>query len=94
VKRTQIVLGVGVRALGILSVCPGLRATEPPDGDTNSKPIGEAFAPDVGAPVSSPFQTTEKLSLGAVTESPSEAAEADKLAKQLSNPISSILPVV
>jgi hypothetical protein len=40
-----------------------------------------------------PFEKTENLSLGAVTESSSESAEADKLAKQLANPISSLISV-
>ena len=75
-KRTPLVLGATVLALGILSVGPSVRATEPPDGDTNGKPINDAFAPDVGVPVSSPFQTSENFSLGAVTESPSEAFAA------------------
>jgi len=77
IRQSQIILGVTVLTLGILSVGPGVRATEPPDGGTNGKPIGEAFIPDVGAPVGLSFQTTENLTLGAVTESPAEAAEAD-----------------
>ena len=92
-RQTPLVLGATVLALGILSVGPSVRATEPPDGDTNGKPISDAFAPDVGVPVSSPFQTSENFTLGAVTESSAEAAEADKLAKQLANPISSLISV-
>ena len=72
---------------------PGIRAIEPPEVDTNSNAIGEPFSPDVGAPVGLPFQTTENLTLGAVTESSAEDAEADTLAKQLSNPISSLISV-
>jgi hypothetical protein len=93
VRQSPLVLGATVLAFGILSVGPGARATEPPDGDTSGKPIAEAFTPDVGALVSLLFQTTENLTLGAVTESPAEAAEADTLAKQLSNPISSLISV-
>jgi uncharacterized membrane protein (DUF441 family) len=58
VKQSQIVLGVTVLTMGILSAVAGVRATEPSDGDTSGKPIGEAFTPDVGALVSLPFQTT------------------------------------
>ena len=76
IRQSQIILGVTVLTLGILSVGPAVRATEPPDGGTNGKPIGEAFIHDVGAPVGLSFQTTENLTLGAVTESPAEAAEA------------------
>jgi len=93
VKQSQIILGVTVLTLGILSVVPGIRATEPPGVDTNGKPIGEAFTPDVGAAISLPLKTSENFSFGAVTESSTEDAEADKLAKQLSNPISSLISV-
>ncbi len=93
VKQTQIVLGVTVLTLGILSVVPGVRATEPPDVDTSGNVIGEPAALDEGAAISLPLKTTENLSFGAVTESSSEAAEADKLAKQLANPISSLISV-
>ncbi len=76
-KQSQIVLGVTVLTTGILSVGPGVRATEPPDGDTNRKPTGEPFALDEGARISLSLRTTENLSLGAVTESSAEAADAD-----------------
>ena len=72
---------------------PALRATEPPEIDTNGDALDEPFALDLGSRTSLPLQTTEKISLGAVTESPSEATEADKLAKQLANPISSLISV-
>ena len=92
-KRTPLVLGATVLALGILSVGPGVRAAELIDGDTNSNGVDEPLTLDIRAAVGLPFQTTENLSLGAVTESPAEAAEADTLAKQLSNPISSLISV-
>jgi hypothetical protein len=93
VKRTQIVLGVGAFTLGILSVSPHVCATEPPDGDANSYATGEPFAPAEGARIGWPFQTVGSLSLAAVSESSAEASEADKLAKQLANPISSLISV-
>src|SRR5439155_17753508 len=92
-KRPQISFGIAVFTLGILSVVSAVRATEPPDVDAHGKMIGEPLAPDVGALVSLPFQTTENLTLGAVTESSAEAAEADNLAKQLANPIASLISV-
>jgi len=52
-------------------------ATEPPKGDV----------------LDAPFQATNNLTLGAVNESSDEAAEADKLAKQLTNPIASLIRV-
>ena len=42
-KRTQIVLGVAVLALGILSVRPAVRAAEPFDGGPNGNATGEPF---------------------------------------------------
>ena len=93
VKQTQIVLGVTVLTLGFLSVVPGIRATEPPEVDTNGNVMGEPAALGEGAAISLPLKTTENFSYGAVTESSAEAAEADKLAKQLANPISSLISV-
>ena len=90
-KKTQIVLGVTLLTLVILSVVPAVRATEPSELDASGKPIDEAFAPDVGAAIRLPFQTN--FSLGAITESSTEAADADKLAKELANPIASLISV-
>jgi len=92
-KQIQIVSGFTVLALGFLSLVPGIRATEPPEVDTNDNMMGEPAALGEGAAISLPLKTTENLSFGAVTESSSEAAEADKLAKQLANPISSLISV-
>ncbi len=91
VKQSQIVLGVTVLTLGILSVVPGIHATEPPDVDANSDRVDEPLTLDIRTAVGLPFQTTQNLSLG--TESSAEAAEADTLAKQLSNLISSLISV-
>src|SRR6266702_4096589 len=93
VKQTQIVLGVTVLTLGFLSVVPGIRATEPPEVDTHANVMGESAALGESAAISLPLKTTETLSFGEVTESSAEAAEADKLAKQLANPISSLISV-
>jgi len=92
-KRPQISFGIAVFTSGILSVVPAIRATEPPEVDVNGNSVGEPFAPDAGASVSLPFQTSENLTLGAVAESPAEAAEEDNLAKQLANPIASLISV-
>jgi hypothetical protein len=93
VRQTQIVLGITVLTLGFLSVVPGIRATEPPEVDTNDNVMGEPAALGEGASISLPLKTTENFSFGAVAESPDEAAEADKLAKELANPIASLISV-
>ncbi len=93
VKQSQIVLGVTVLTLGILSVGPGIHATEPSAVDTHGNVMGEPAAPGEGVVLSLPLKTTENLSLGAVTESSAEADEADKLAKELANPIASLISV-
>jgi len=79
--------------LGILSVGPATRAAEPSNVDTNSSGVDEPLAVDIRAAVGLPFQTTQNLSLGAVPESPTAAAEEDNLAKQLANPIASLISV-
>ena len=92
-RQTQIALGITVLTLAVFSVVPGIRATEPPEVDTNGNVMGEAAAPGEGVAISLPLKTTENSSFGAVTESPNEAAEADNLAKQLANPIASLISV-
>jgi hypothetical protein len=72
---------------------PGVCAAEPSEVDLKGSALGERFAPDARVSLSLPLQTNANLSLGAVTESSDEAAEADRLAKQLANPISSLISV-
>ena len=92
VKRTQIVLGVTALALGILSVVPTICAAEALQVDANGNAAAEPFAPDVGASINlPPFRTNQNLTLA--VEAPDEAAEADKLAKELANPIASLISV-
>jgi hypothetical protein len=92
VKQAQIVLGVSALALGILSVVPAICAAEPLQLDANVNAAAEPFAPDVGASINlPPFRTNQNLTLA--VESPDEAAEADQLAKQLANPIASLISV-
>ena len=89
-KRPQVLLGSAVLILGILSAGPAIRATESEDVVTNGNVAGEPFE---GAGLSLPFQTRKNFSLAAVTESSAEADEADKLAKELANPIASLISV-
>ena len=94
-KQYQIVVGVTVLTLGILSV---VCATEPPEVGASSNLTRESAAPGEVALLSlSPFRIDQNLTFGAVTESASGDSasddEADKLAKQLANPISSLISV-
>src|SRR5947208_14344916 len=91
-RQSQIVLGVTALTLGILSVVPGIRATEPSKVDTNSNSVDEPLTLDIRAAAGLPFQPAENLTLGA-TESSAEASEADKLAKELANPVASLISV-
>jgi hypothetical protein len=98
VRRSPLVIGATVLILGILSVVPIVRATDSPSGDASGNVIQEAFPTAAITPLSlSPFQTNRNLSLGAVAESSAGSSanddEADKLAKQLANPISSLISV-
>jgi hypothetical protein len=92
VKWAQIVLAVTAFALGILSVVPTICAAEPLQVDANGDAATEPFAPDIGASFNlPPFRTNQNLTLA--VESPDAAAEADQLAKQLANPIASLISV-
>src|SRR5213594_18745 len=86
-KRTQLVSGVAVLTLGILSVRPAVRAGEPFDGVANGNATGEPFQ---SGRISLPFQTSENFSLGAVAQSPAGEPSASELNRQLTNPVSSI----
>jgi hypothetical protein len=92
-RRIEILSGVTVLALGFLLAVPTICATEPPEVDTNGNVMGERATLGEDAALSLPLRTTENFTLGAVTESSAEAAEADKLAKQLANPIASLISV-
>jgi hypothetical protein len=41
VRQTQIILGVTVLTLGFFSAVPRIRATEPPESNTNDNVMGE-----------------------------------------------------
>jgi hypothetical protein len=77
--------------LAILSIA-AIRATEPPQLNANGKTLGEAVSSSIGASINlPPFRSSQNLTLAA--ESADDAAEADQLAKQLANPISSLISV-
>ena len=86
----QIVLGLTVLTVGILSVVSVVRATESPDVDANGNAAAEPFAADVRVSLRSPLQSSENFSLGAVAQSPTGEPSASELNRQLTNPVSSI----
>jgi hypothetical protein len=88
----QFVLRVTIFVFGILPVVPALRATEPSEVNVNGGGMGEPLAAAEGPSINlSPFRTNQNLTLA--VESSDEAAEADNLAKQLANPIASLISV-
>jgi hypothetical protein len=94
VRQSPLVTGATVLTLGILLGHPAVRATEPPEVDTGGNMKGEPAVSREDAVLSlSPFRLNQNLNLGAATESPDESAEADKLAKELANPIASLISV-
>jgi hypothetical protein len=98
VRQSPLVRGATVLTLGILSVVPAVRATESPDDDTYGNMKSEHAAPGEDAVLNlSPFRLNQDLAFGAIAESFSDSSanddEADKLAKQLANPISSLISV-
>ena len=89
-KGTQVSLGITGLAFVVLAVVPLLRATEPPVVDANSSMLGKTFGGDDSVSTDWPFQSVKNLSLAVESQTESEA---DKLAKQLANPISSLISV-
>ena len=93
-RRSPVVIGATVLTLGILSVTPAGRPTDSSEAGASGNMKGEPAAPGEAAVLNlSPFRLNQNLALGAVSESSDEDAELDKLAKQLSNPVASLISV-
>ncbi len=89
-KQAQIVLGITVLTLGILTIGPSVYATAPQGGDVNGNATGEPFSPDTGVTLTFPLQRGKNLSLGAITQAPGEEPSASELNEKLTNPVSDL----
>jgi hypothetical protein len=89
-RQAQIVLGITVLTLGILTIGPSVYATAAQGSDVNGNATGEPFTADAGVMLTLPLQRSKNLSFGAVTESPATEPSASELNRQLTNPVSSI----
>jgi hypothetical protein len=83
----QILLG-GIQTCILIVAAGSLQAQQ-------IQTTGEPFALDNDARISLPLKINQNLnlSLGAVTESPAQAADEDKLAKQLNNSVAALISV-
>jgi hypothetical protein len=89
-RRTQIVWGAAAFALVFLSLVSAIRSAETAEADRNSNLVGKRFDPDANVSLHVPSQSSEDLSLGAVTESSDGEESASELNRKLTNPVSSI----
>src|SRR2546422_1129974 len=92
-RQTRSFFGIIAFALLGLSTSQTLQATGPAEAGVNHDATVDRFAFDNSVPIKLTLNATENLSFGAVSESSDENAEADKLAKQLSNPVASLISV-
>jgi hypothetical protein len=89
-NRPQIVSGITILTLGLFAVVPVVSAAESAEANVNNSAIDRPFTSDVDPSVRSPFQSSENLTLGAVTESSDGEDSASELNRKLTNPVSSI----
>src|SRR5215468_8578835 len=98
-KRSQIHLGIAVLALGLILVVRGVWATDSSEIDSSINPVAESFSQDAYVSLRFPWQSSENLNFGAVTETHDEdiarqtagdAESASELNRKLTNPVSSI----
>jgi len=95
VKQTEILFGVTVFSLVILSV--DLRASDNPQADTSRTGFDNRFAPGLVVPNTLSLPISGDLSYGAISESAPARGDADtqayRLAKEVVNPVSWLMSV-
>src|SRR5438874_4381163 len=92
-RQARSFFGIITFALLGLSTSQTLQATGTAAAGVSPDVTVDRFAFDNSVPIKLTLNATENLSFGAVSESSDENAEADKLAKQLSNPVASLISV-
>src|SRR6266542_2252412 len=92
-RQTRSFFGIIAFTLLGLSTGQTVRATGPAEASVSHDATVDRFAFDNSVPIKLTLNATENLSFGAVSESSDGDAEADKLAKQLSNPVASLISV-
>ena len=88
--NTPITLGLTLVAVGMLSLNSASYAAETIERDASKGTIGDTFSPDVKVSLHVPLQSTDNLSLDAVTESSDGEESASELNRKLTNPVSDI----
>lgn len=80
-------------AVGTLPLASVRSQTNTPEVDANGNSLARSGEVELHDPILSAVRSNESLIVAVSNEAPSESDEADKLAKQLANPISSLISV-
>jgi hypothetical protein len=91
-EKTVVVLRVTILPLGFFSVVAIVSAIQSADTNAVNSAIGQTFASDLDLSIRSRLQSSENVSLGAVTSSSTEDADksSSELNRELTNPVSSL----
>lgn len=89
-RREALIIALAVGTLPLASV---RSQTNTPEVDANGNSLARSGEVELHDPILSAVRSNESLIVAVSNEAPSESDEADKLAKQLANPISSLISV-
>jgi hypothetical protein len=93
-KRTvnyKLLIKLALTSCALIAPFADVRAIEASGVELDGNTTGEPFGRNKGFSINAPIQTDENVSFA--LESQTESDEADQLAKQLNNPISSLISV-